>query len=1096
MARPHDLGPEDPYRTNDLHRTNDFQWTSKRHRSGGRIDRADVLVMAAILLVALVSRGYRLDEPRAMYFDEVYHARTATEFLQDWRYSEPHDIYEWTHPHLAKYAMAVAIALLGNDRVVDTGDLDTPVTSALVQRPQVTADGERASTLWVAGHDGLTGLHGWPVPSRDVSRPIVGPVTAMALDPDSGLLYAATPTGVVEVDTATDNAAVVRTLFERPDIVDIALLGDSVATLSTDGEVQAWALNGSPIASIAIPGAVTIAAAAEMPLVVADTSQVTDPAAEAVALADLTGDDASDIEARLRTDSPFVVLSVAPDADTTQAISDAADDLAGIRVESRPLLAVGRSTPTSTGPAGDVRLLDAATLAEATELALSDPVADMVLVPSLDPPTLFVGGGDAVTTITVGSDGPSVSAPLTMPGAVTRLAWNESANLVHVATTTSAGEPTVGVIEPDGLTLFADAPLPFQPTALAVQDLPDIPDAAIRVVAIASDGRTAVIDGGSNAWAWRVPGVLAGALTVLCLYVLARILASRRSVALAVAGLALLDGMMFVTARIGMNDAYVVLAITAAVTVFASLWLGRWQRPWVVAMGLVGVGVLLGLALASKWVGLYAIGGVGLLLLARSGIGRLLILGSMVGATAVLGAAAIATGDVPDSAENWTFLVLMLGLTAAVGAAIVRRPLAFEPHELRGVGALGVVIGALLIGAGLVAAGSPLVLVGGLSLIVGIALIVVGRSSPMRSRTALNTDGTPTFLLPGRRGGVPWMFALGCLTVIPIGVYVLSYLPWVALGNQLVAGFPAGHHGQTLLELTRSMYEYHDQLRATHPASSPWWAWLLDLKPVWMYLGDMAGGLTGSIYDGDNPLILWSSIGGLVFTGMRAWRGRRPGDALVVIMFLALWLPWARIDRATFQYHLTGSLPFAVLALALLLSAMWHRGSPLALLTGRVTIVVMSFLPAAMWLLRGPLCGLSGVDDPALCTTGGSGIGTAVALGLLGALPASLAWHTHDGRRLIVGLVVVKTLVSVALYPSLSGLPVPDFIASWATTLLPTWDYGWQFAVNTEPAVERSLIGLDTFAIGMLAVGLTAVTMAVAARMAPHDRTSRDVSVV
>ena len=74
-----------------------------------------------------------------------------------------------------------------------------------------------------------------------------------------------------------------------------------------------------------------------------------------------------------------------------------------------------------------------------------------------------------------------------------------------------------------------------------------------------------------------------------------------------------------------------------------------------------------------------------------------------------------------------------------------------------------------------------------------------------------------------------------------MAVYVVSYLPWVALGNQLVAGFPAGNAGQTLLDLTRSMYDYHDELRVTHAASSPWWAWMLDLKPVWMYLGDMAG---------------------------------------------------------------------------------------------------------------------------------------------------------------------------------------------------------------------------------------------------------------
>ena len=50
-----------------------------------------------------------------MHFDEVYHARTATEFLQGWRYGIDHDIYEWTHPHLAKYLMAGGIVLWGQD---------------------------------------------------------------------------------------------------------------------------------------------------------------------------------------------------------------------------------------------------------------------------------------------------------------------------------------------------------------------------------------------------------------------------------------------------------------------------------------------------------------------------------------------------------------------------------------------------------------------------------------------------------------------------------------------------------------------------------------------------------------------------------------------------------------------------------------------------------------------------------------------------------------------------------------------------------------------------------------------------------------------
>ena len=279
-----------------------------------------------------------------------------------------------------------------------------------------------------------------------------------------------------------------------------------------------------------------------------------------------------------------------------------------------------------------------------------------------------------------------------------------------------------------------------------------------------------------------------------------------------------------------------------------------------------------------------------------------------------------------------------------------------------------------------------------------------------------------------------------------MAVYVLSYLPWVALGNQLVAGVP-GTDGQTLLDLTQAMYRYHDELRATHPASSPWWAWMLDLKPVWMYLGDMAGGLTGNIFDAANPLILWSSIGGLVFTGVTAWRRRDAAFALVVVMFLSRRPPWARIDRATFQYHLTGSLPFALLALAVLMSTMWHRSSDLALAVGRATIVGISFLPAALWLLVGPLCGLSG----SLIRTVRHGVRGAEHRhdpAALGCLPAFLAWRSCNGRHLVVGFAVAICLVSLALYPSVSGLPIQASLTRWVTSLLPTWDYAWQFSVN------------------------------------------------
>ena len=82
---------------------------------------------------------------------------------------------------------------------------------------------------------------------------------------------------------------------------------------------------------------------------------------------------------------------------------------------------------------------------------------------------------------------------------------------------------------------------------------------------------------------------------------------------------------------------------------------------------------------------------------------------------------------------------------------------------------------------------------------------------------------------------------LGSLLAIPIVVYVITYIPWAFVeGHQIIKGWPPGHTGQTLLDLTGAMYRYHNDLTAPHPASSPWWAWPLNLKPVWFYQGSFA----------------------------------------------------------------------------------------------------------------------------------------------------------------------------------------------------------------------------------------------------------------
>ena len=107
-------------------------WTLPAGLGPGRLPtRRDVTVAVLVALAVLVTRGYRLDWPRDMYFDEVYHARTAFELLAQ---REP---YEWTHPHLAKEIMALGILALGDDRIV------------------AHEDGIGAGTLFAVTNDGI-----------------------------------------------------------------------------------------------------------------------------------------------------------------------------------------------------------------------------------------------------------------------------------------------------------------------------------------------------------------------------------------------------------------------------------------------------------------------------------------------------------------------------------------------------------------------------------------------------------------------------------------------------------------------------------------------------------------------------------------------------------------------------------------------------------------------------------------------------------------------------------------------------------------------------------------------------------------------------
>ncbi len=174
--------------------------------------------------------------------------------------------------------------------------------------------------------------------------------------------------------------------------------------------------------------------------------------------------------------------------------------------------------------------------------------------------------------------------------------------------------------------MFADHELSFAPAAWVLDHNEKYPaDTRGAILAFGDGGETASVDVGSYHFAWRLPGVILGALTIALLYLLARVLFARRAVAVLVGLFVLFDGMMFVQSRIAMNDVYTGTFILAAYLLFAWLWIER-RRARTFWLIMPAIGVLLGLALASKWVAAYAIGALGILVLVRSALGRIILI--------------------------------------------------------------------------------------------------------------------------------------------------------------------------------------------------------------------------------------------------------------------------------------------------------------------------------------------------------------------------------------------------------------------------------------------------------------------------------------
>ena len=168
-------------------------------------------------------------------------------------------------------------------------------------------------------------------------------------------------------------------------------------------------------------------------------------------------------------------------------------------------------------------------------------------------------------------------------------------------------------------------------------------------------------------------------------------------------------------------------------------------------------------------------------------------------------------------------------------------------------------------------------------------------------------------------------FCLVFFVLVPGMIYYASYYPYgAARGLHGPGMYFTREYAAIVLENQRFMFTYHSGLVATHPYSSRWWQWLLDLRPILYYLS-YGDGTVSTIGAFVNPLLCW---GGLLALPVLVYHAvKRERTALFILVgYLAQVLPWVFISRLTFEYHYFAATLFLVLALGYVFDRLRQRG--------------------------------------------------------------------------------------------------------------------------------------------------------------------------
>ena len=170
--------------------------------------------------------------------------------------------------------------------------------------------------------------------------------------------------------------------------------------------------------------------------------------------------------------------------------------------------------------------------------------------------------------------------------------------------------------------------------------------------------------------------------------------------------------------------------------------------------------------------------------------------------------------------------------------------------------------------------------------------------------------------------------------IIPIVIYCISYIPDKIFRNEpwTIAN---------VWKQAQQMYHYHVNLSATHPYQSTWFQWILDLRPMWYYVGTK-GNVFHTISCFSNPLLTWIGLPAILFTTYRALCKKDIVGWYIVVGYFSGLLPWIiYVQRIVFAYHFYPTSLFTIIAIVYCINLLNNR---------KMSIVVPAYLAAYLAL--------------------------------------------------------------------------------------------------------------------------------------------------